>query len=53
MTHRVSADVSDREDRFADLKPSELNPAEKKSLFTLALTILKQRVLSASLHETG
>ena len=43
MTHRVSADVSDREDRFADLKPSELNPAEKKSLVTLALSILKQR----------
>ena len=43
MTHRVSADVSDREDRFADLKPSELNSEEKKSLVRLALTILKQR----------
>ena len=43
MTYRVSAEVSDRENRFADLKPSELNSEEKKSLVTLALTILKQR----------
>jgi len=43
MKNRVSTEVLDRENRFADLKPSELNSEEKKSLVRLALTILKQR----------
>ena len=43
MSYRISTDVSEREDRFADLKPSELSSAVKQSLVTLALGILKQR----------
>ena len=43
MSNRTSTDVCEREDRFANLHPSQLNSAEKQSLVTLALGILKQR----------
>ncbi|MGB5670087.1 MAG: DNA repair protein RadC [Sedimenticolaceae bacterium] len=43
MSNRTSTDVCEREDRFANLNPSQLNSAEKQSLVTLALGILKQR----------
>lgn len=43
MSYRTSTDASECVDRFADLKPSELSSAEKQSLVTLALGILKQR----------
>ena len=43
MSYRISTDVCEREDRFADLKPSLLSAVEKQSLVTLALDILKQR----------
>ena len=43
MSYRNSTDVCEREDRFADLKPSLLSAEEKQSLVTLALDILKQR----------
>ena len=43
MPDRSSTDAPDRQDRFAGLRPSELSTAEKQSLVTLALGILKQR----------
>ena len=43
MSYRISTDACEREDRFADLKPSLLSAVEKQSLVTLALDILKQR----------
>ena len=43
MSNRTSTDVCEREDRFANLNPSQLSSAEKQSLVTLALGILKQR----------
>jgi len=43
MSNRTSTDVCEREDRFANLNPSQLNSAEKQSLVALALGVLKQR----------
>ncbi len=43
MTEGVFPDLYPGADRFADLKPAALSPAEKRSLIALALTILAQR----------
>ncbi len=43
MTEGLSPDLYPGADRFADLKPAALSPAEKRSLIALALTILAQR----------
>ncbi|MGB5763131.1 MAG: JAB domain-containing protein, partial [Sedimenticolaceae bacterium] len=43
MSNWTSTDVCEREDRFANLNPSQLSSAEKQSLVALALGILKQR----------
>jgi DNA repair protein RadC len=39
----MSTNSCERENRFADLKPSALSEVEKRSVVTLALAILKQR----------